>query len=627
MKNKKKYNFIIVLIAILTYFYFWHRNGNVEKYSTQKETQESVFAEVLNHFEYKDPHIQKQKAARYLFDNMQNCSSYYDIDLDSQITFVADTFINQQTRTTSNYFLEKYRTFRKKKGVVLLDKKHLSKDFLIKHINITFDNWIRLSKVSGTSFKDYCDYILPYRLQNEPINEISTDYFNIKYKWIADSLLNNVFIDSVMHEVIEICQFQPVLYLKPRYPFLFSAIQTHHLKRGESCASGVVYFVSFLRSIGIPAAMDYVPQWGNHHFNGHSWLSVKWQGRWHCYDITKNFDLKALYNAESIPKVYRSSFPYSTLEDVTHEYKNTVDLKIRKATKDYFNGFTPAVAIFNKYDTYRIISVGKDYYLWTSFSKLGSNVIYFPGYIRNQIFVPNSAPIYVDSLGQKEILKPDKSKLISIKLHRKYPISWKRSRTKLDYIASLNHCRLEGSDDRRFTKLDTLIDISGFSNPLEKEFVCHNCKKYRYVRLVSDQKAYVAELKLFGQNHQLLNGFFFPESIQEKAKLIHDNNTLTFFRVQNRFVGYDFGKPQQISSLSIQPRNDGNHIEIGDDYELIIWDEGWKRFAHKRAKNNFLEFENVPSNGLFWLKNITKGSEELPFIILNNGQQFWPGQG
>jgi len=73
-------------------------------------------------------------------------------------------------------------------------------------------------------------------------------------------------------------------------------------------------------------------------------------------------------------------------------------------------------------------------------------------------------------------------------------------------------------------------------------------------------------------------------------------------------------------------RNDGNQIVAGDNYELMVWDKGWKSLGVKKAAGQFLEYSEIPSGGYYWLKNLSNGTEELPFLISENGEQFWPGQ-
>ena len=52
------------------------------------------------------------------------------------------------------------------------------------------------------------------------------------------------------------------------------------------------------------------------------------------------------------------------------------------------------------------------------------------------------------------------------------------------------------------------------------------------------------------------------------------------------------------------------------------WDNEWKEFGVQKAKYNFLKFENVPQNKIYWLQNIDRGSEDLPFIYEDGRQKF-----
>ena len=66
-----------------------------------------------------------------------------------------------------------------------------------------------------------------------------------------------------------------------------------------------------------------------------------------------------------------------------------------------------------------------------------------------------------------------------------------------------------------------------------------------------------------------------------------------------------------------------SHIEVGDKYELVYWTNGnWKTLATLTAKENVLKLENMPSGGLYVLKNLTKGHEERIFTY-EDGKQVW----
>lgn len=47
-------------------------------------------------------------------------------------------------------------------------------------------------------------------------------------------------------------------------------------------------------------------------------------------------------------------------------------------------------------------------------------------------------------------------------------------------------------------------------------------------------------------------------------------------------------------------------------------------FVRKEISNDyFLNYDNVPSGALYWLKNHTRGIEERIFTIENGKQVFW----
>ena len=58
-----------------------------------------------------------------------------------------------------------------------------------------------------------------------------------------------------------------------------------------------------------------------------------------------------------------------------------------------------------------------------------------------------------------------------------------------------------------------------------------------------------------------------------------------------------------------------------DEYELRYWDNGWRRCGISKAKYEYIEFADVPHGKLYWLVNLTRGKEEMPFVIDEQGRQ------
>lgn len=84
--------------------------------------------------------------------------------------------------------------------------------------------------------------------------------------------------------------------------------------------------------------------------------------------------------------------------------------------------------------------------------------------------------------------------------------------------------------------------------------------------------------------------------------------------------------PRQIGSIRYTPRNDDNFIRVGDKYELFYFSaDGWKSLGVKVAEESKLIYENVPSHALYWLRDLTRGSEEQVFTYYDNKQIFTEG--
>ena len=106
-----------------------------------------------------------------------------------------------------------------------------------------------------------------------------------------------------------------------------------------------------------------------------------------------------------------------------------------------------------------------------------------------------------------------------------------------------------------------------------------------------------------------------------------DDNPLTFFDAEdpdNSWVGLAISAEEDLKEIQYIFRNDDNNIRIGDDYELFYWDNDmWNSLGFQKASNDFLEYNNCPTNTLFLLKNYSRGKEERIFTYENDEQIWW----
>jgi hypothetical protein len=91
-------------------------------------------------------------------------------------------------------------------------------------------------------------------------------------------------------------------------------------------------------------------------------------------------------------------------------------------------------------------------------------------------------------------------------------------------------------------------------------------------------------------------------------------------------VGLDFGTSQTISQIRYLFRNGDNRIREGDLYELFYFSKGVAPISLGQQYGNHeqvLVFDKVPKNALLWLRDLTRGKEERPFVYEEQQQIWW----
>ena len=341
-----------------------------------------------------------------------------------------------------------------------------------------------------------------------------------------------------------------------------------------------------------------------------------------------------MYHNKSIPKIFRRIYSNSKSGnriDVTNEYMEVTDLRIKTEAKLKFGNDKPAVAVFNKFTGFKVIDFGEKSRSNLIFKNLGRGVVYFIGKVKNEKFEAMLNPFFIDSLGGITPLIPNRKFVSEYILQRKYPLTQgKRNRRKELWAKSISGSWIEASNDN-FSTTDTLVVFKNYSSYKEESYQIGSNKPYKAIRFRCGPKNQIASLKFFDREHNLLTGEIIHDLWKGfKPEKLFDNDMLSWLWIGNNnryvFVGYKFNSPQYISSIAIQTRNDGNHIVPGDKYELMVYDYGWKSLGIKIAEKQELKYIGIPSGGFYWLKNLTEGTEELPFMFDSNKNRYWAGQ-
>ena len=415
------------------------------------------------------------------------------------------------------------------------------------------------------------------------------------------------------------------------------------------CKDEVAYVASLSRFLGIPVAIDFVPHWGNrtgsHTWNAlilpngkstpfymqyapgdttqftHSPVYIKPKIYRRRYEVNKEI-MDDLSREKDIPELYM--FPKFT--DVTDQYIPTTDVTC-KIPMEYGNRSIAYICVNDKQE-WEPVHYGKIQRGKVTFRSMGRNVLYSVGVWDSGKIKPIGNPFIVENNGKIRYLKCNRSKRQTMTLYRKYPFfaQFDSFKNRMDLG------EFQGSNSMDFSSVSTLYVHKGFTNGCSYNRKLNPSKeKYKYLRYIGPKGSYcnVNEISFFNSKGKKLTGRIIGTEGTEKhtKETVFDGDVLTGFNgtgPDGNWVGLELSEPSDVASITYMPRNDGNCVEVGDIYQLLVYDKGrWNTLAWIRAKDTKLVLKNIPSGGLFLLRDRTKGKEERIFTYENNKQVWW----
>lgn len=416
--------------------------------------------------------------------------------------------------------------------------------------------------------------------------------------------------------------------------------------RTGNCPDESAYTIALSRYLGIPTAVDFTPHWGNrplsHYWaalvlpNGkgtpfymgyapgdtaqfaHSYLKPK---IYRCrYELNRDI-VNDMSGEESVPPLFR--FPKFT--DVTDEYHPTSDVK-RDIPKEYRNHDVAYICVNDK-EEWIPVHYGKISGGSATFTKMGRNILYLIGVWENGQIVPVGNPFILKADGSIKEIANDNKKTQTMTLKRKYPFF-----AMFDtFNGRMDYGKFQGSNSADFSKVSTLYMHKGITEGCwYEQKLKASTEKYRYLRYIGNVGSYcnVNEIEFYNSKGQKLTGKVIGTQGTDKhtKETVFDGNVLTGFygiSANDHWIGLELPQPSDVAMIRYMPRNDGNSIEIGDYYQLQMYDNGaWRTLATTTAKDTKLIFKNMPSGGLYLLRDRTKGKEERIFTY-ENGKQIW----
>lgn len=634
MKNKEMKQILIGLI----FFSLANFSCNDNRISVVEESLQlagknrSEIEKVLEYYKNESEDRLKYRAAEFLIKNMKY-KGYkeplheYEIVFDS-VKNLTNISKKRETllRMMDSISIEERKTYSK----FHYDLREITADYLIENIELAFKAWNMVPLKKRASFDDFCNYILPYRSLNEPLEKNSRKHLHNKYFWVSDLFHKDYDLVSIVDTVLSSFNFEGGNRFTEFYNLPLSISQIENGTVGR-CDDGVNYLVNVFRSIGLVASKDYIIQWGNNNRSGHSWTFIKY-GKEEYSTGFKGQNLKEIYSEGSIPKVYRINFDWGEKYknfinlDVTNEYVKTIDLKVNNifhAPKK-----NPVLCVFNVYKNWREVSLGEvDLNGQFLFEDTGIDVLYMVGSLAGSGLKSANYPFYIDKKSEINFFRPNLIERDSVAITRKYGLSSPVHRKRINWIKSLEGCYFEASNDPEFKNSTVLHVIENHNTTHSKTIQTESKASFRYVRFnTNENESFLAKLRFYDTLKNELKG-----KVMRKGDFdplwkngAFDDNQLTCEGGANITLGLEFDSPKSLGYIEFQSRNDDNHINIGEEYELYYWNKKWISLGRQIAEDTILHYK-VPKNSLLWLRNLTKGIEEHVFTVGDDNRQKWLG--
>jgi len=162
--------------------------------------------------------------------------------------------------------------YRYKWDAPVYDIQIIKADYLIENIDDAFTAW-NYPWARHLSFEDFCENVLPYRGQTEPLTSYRK-YFMTEFSWLPDSLPETyelIDIIDIMKRHLE----KRVVYSEEIPLFYGGYLDPFELEQVKvaACENLALYFQLALRSLGVPARCDLVLAW-RHRSSQHLYNSL-----------------------------------------------------------------------------------------------------------------------------------------------------------------------------------------------------------------------------------------------------------------------------------------------------------------------------------------------------------------
>lgn len=400
--------------------------------------QEGKFKEVIEHFRQENDSF-KLQACYFLIRNIQGLNT-------GKIDSVNNRMIWQDDVTT------------------------IAAKQLIGNIDDAVEN-CRTRLLNGSlGFSDFCEYVLPYRFDQEPLENWRATVRR-QFHSITDSLKQHaVWTDTVLCNIFNKQLKQRFRYTVKGNLAAFKGWSVLSQQNNGNCVEMCKLITYPLRAYGVATTTDFTPAWANNNGGGHMWNVLITEGGKHIPFMGLEADPNA-YNPLLLirnkdagknsyhicGKVFRKTFSINKnslqsitggklpvpdifatdrMIDVTREYLPVGDITLQLDTS-YFPKSGARVAylgVFSKGQWQPTAWGLADEKGNVRFEDMAVNAMYIPVIYSGFSFMPVDYPLYLNASGKLVSLIPDEHSLTQVRV--KYLQS--KEMDQLDVIRKMN---------------------------------------------------------------------------------------------------------------------------------------------------------------------------------------------
>ena len=551
------------------------------------------------------------------------------------------------------------------------DTDFITTKFLIAHIDNAFGVWKDNKHANKLSFEEFKEYILPY-------TSLQGYGFLNTGKRLNDIFSPMLYMDSA--ETLTECIKRYNLTIGnirnlngQNRRKTVAGLYDMYVHGAHDCTDIAVWGCNILRACGIPTIVENVI--GYRDFVGkhfHCSVYAGDSGKWHPFNAESSLPGNFSFESPKCLNVYRHLYaaqketPYfirnknepipselsnPCIKDVTSEYRDVY--KVSLSCDSRLPNKLAYLATFNAKSGIKVTTWGVVDSITNrvTFNNALPDILYIPVYYTKKGYKSFSSPFYLTIKDRTATINHvpginNDSTTTTLCLTRKFPRKEKMRQAAEGLVGG----QFLGSKSYDFGKADVLYTIDEVPLPAFKEYKFKRTGIYKYYRFQAPDNnphANISHLewitdKDYGYKNTndatRVHCLNHKDTLHlcndtHKVKLLDKNrNRMTWAKeydgnMQTAPGAYPnitltLDEPQIVTAVRFAPLNADNGIKSGNIYELLYWDDGWHSCGTRVARYEFIEFEKVPANKLYWLRNRTKGKEEMPFTMVNGKQVF-----